>query len=73
MMKFPVIKKFKKPVVELDCFTALASGCVLGALCGGALVPSWMILLFLVIVICEESRLVFWMKLLDRVLPEYLH
>ena len=46
-MKFPVIMKLKKPAVELDCFTALASGCVLGALCGGALVPPWMILLFL--------------------------
>ena len=47
MVKFPVIMKLKKPAVELDCFTALASGCVLGALCGGALVPPWMILLFL--------------------------
>ncbi len=47
MVKLPLITKFKKPVLGLDCFTALASGCVLGALCGGALVPPWMILLFL--------------------------
>ena len=48
-MKLPEMVKFKKPVLELDCFSALALGCVSGALCGGALLPPWLILLFLTV------------------------
>ena len=46
-MKLPEMVKFKKPVLELDCFSALALGCVSGVLCGGALFPPWMVLCIL--------------------------
>ncbi len=55
-MKLPGMAKFNRIKLELDCFMAFTAGCVIGALCGGALIPRWLVLLFLLFAALLKKR-----------------